>query len=302
MNKFKGVYINLKRSKERNANVREQLKRLDLTRFYYRFEAEKGDQEEAKEKGLTAGELGLWKSWMKILEKEISSNDDYAYLHIAEDDILMSTSIARAMQSLGQDLSDIDLIATDMYVNPLIFKVLSDSYFRALHENVCGLAKGNYTGCTSSIIISKTRLRKIYFLLEEEIKSGRKMIPIDNFLVRLSEQKKIVIARTVPFLTLVQHNSINTSTIQQRPCEETSLDTTREICYYLRKQLSIFREINDHYIVAKKILELANMEREAKYETTNHKLLSSLLECAINEKIFRYEYKENLKNEPLNDQ
>ena len=56
MNKFKGVYINLKRSKERNANVREQLKRLDLTRFYYRFEAEKGDQEEAKEKEDEKGE------------------------------------------------------------------------------------------------------------------------------------------------------------------------------------------------------------------------------------------------------
>ena len=68
MKKYKGIYINLRESKERDNAFKKQLKVLNISNTYERFEAINGDEEKARLRILNSGEFGLWKSWIRSKE------------------------------------------------------------------------------------------------------------------------------------------------------------------------------------------------------------------------------------------
>ena len=133
MKKYKGIYINLRESKERDNAFKKQLKVLNISNIYERFEAIKGDEEKARLRNLNSGEFGLWKSWISILKNETINRDTYQFLHIAEDDAKLSWEFVQLMNTI-QDQDNWDLLATDMYVNRSIFKAWSEQHMKLIKE------------------------------------------------------------------------------------------------------------------------------------------------------------------------
>ena len=66
----RGRFINLNDSKARRYEIEENLQKLNIINRYSRFEAIKGDPAEAKARNITTGELGLWQSWLNLLNEE----------------------------------------------------------------------------------------------------------------------------------------------------------------------------------------------------------------------------------------
>ena len=97
-----------------------------------------------------------------------------------------------------------DILATDMYVNPSIYKTWQESHRKLFCENKIGIIKGIYTGCTSSMVIP-IQSDKILKLLKEWL-TNKKLIPIDNMFVRLSQNKELRIARS-KFRTSTRNNN-----------------------------------------------------------------------------------------------
>ena len=118
MQNIKGLYINLDRDKDRNRTIARHVK----SRVNYKFErfpGIKGDPNEARKRGLAAGELGIWKTWLEILKRESTSpEDEYGFLHIIEDDTRIGKKLERTVEVLIQHKTSYDIIVTDMYVNP----------------------------------------------------------------------------------------------------------------------------------------------------------------------------------------
>ena len=91
MAKLKGFYINLDKDKERERILRDVLNKKGKLSVYEKFTAIEGNTEEASKKSLRAGEQGIWKTWIELLKKiEQDSNKDYDYVHIIEDDVIVS--------------------------------------------------------------------------------------------------------------------------------------------------------------------------------------------------------------------
>ena len=121
MAKVKGKYINMNKSADRRERIEEQIHKFSLVENYTRFEAVEGNADEAKFKGLSSGELGIWQSWLKLLKVENQKGiKDYDYLHIMEDDIVITDDLIKMCEQLDGKKPRPEIIATDMYVNPFI--------------------------------------------------------------------------------------------------------------------------------------------------------------------------------------
>ena len=90
MAKIKGFYINLEAEKEREKILIKELSEKGRLEVYSRFSAIEGDKAGAEEKGLSKGEDGLWKSWIKLLENVKTDEKNFDYIHIIEDDVIIS--------------------------------------------------------------------------------------------------------------------------------------------------------------------------------------------------------------------
>ena len=301
MNKLKGIFINLDESTSRRTDIETQLMKLGLSNQYRRFKAIRGDKKEAKDRRLSGGELGLWRSWIKLLEDELANDETYEYLHIAEDDIVLSPVFKKFADKIGE-FEDADMITTDMYVNPSIHKVWSKQHAEYLDKQILGLSLCEYTGCTTSMILPRNKIRKILGLLTEEMKKESKLIPIDNYFVRLNQNQKVKIAKTVPFITSVKYESFEESTIQLNKSVDRRVQLTQELCYYLRKHLSIFYKPEDRFEIERVVNQLIDMSDVVESKIKMNTFLTKTLEAVEINKILLYKDKPNLRGEPLNDQ
>lgn len=301
MKKIEGIYINLAECTERRRQFKEQLETLGISENYARFEAIKGDKYEAKCRGISAGEIGLWKSWIKILEDQRKRKTDCYFIHIAEDDALLSKTFVELIGKLGVE-PDWDMLATDMYVNPSIYNSWMESHRKLFREKKIGIIKGIYTGCTSSIVIPIHSCEKILELLKREWMSGKNLIPIDNMFVRLSQNKELKIARSAPFVTSVREESIKDSTIQSQINANQAIVSTQQICFYLRRQLSVFNTGNDVIQIASELMKLADISGEDMKHNIEDRLVADLMKILDMNKLARYKQRKNLIGEPLNKQ
>ena len=298
MASFKGFYINLKKDKERDFVLRKELERRGRLSKYEKFTAVEGNTEEASKRSLKAGEDGIWKSWIKLLEMiENDSNKNYVYVHIIEDDAIVSDQLYSLIDQLSDEEPMMDILMTDMYTNTSIYKAFEKNTGTSINKNAQWklFTTNDYTGCAASCIIHKNKISKIRRLLQEKYRS-KKLIPIDNYLRMMSKQGVLTITTTIPFLTTVQLSSITKSTIQNRKEEEVTITKTQIYNTYLRRRLSIFREstdINEIVKIAKEIIG-TNSHLKDRFEVFLIESMNSFLE---REEAFRYRIDERIEDD-----
>tara|TARA_B100000674_G_scaffold484738_1_gene490522 strand:- start:166 stop:1077 length:912 start_codon:yes stop_codon:yes gene_type:complete len=289
MANFQGFYINLDRDKERERNLKIQLKKVGKLEKYKRFKATEGNSETAGSKGLKIGEDGIWRSWITLLDTIDSDSDkSYDYVHIVEDDVVLSKQLYSLFDQLKEDNSEIDILMTDMYTNPSIYRAFEKIARNGLIEtSKCTIqTTREYTGCAASCIIHKSKIDTIKRALKEEYENS-KLIPIDNYLRKMSKKGKLNILTTIPFLTSVDLASISKSTIQDRKKNETVITRTQIYNTYLRRMLSVFREttnIHDIVNIAEEMLDV-ELDQKDRFNTQLIRTINSFLES---ENVLRY--------------
>ena len=298
MARFKGFYINLDKDKERKMALMKELSKTGKSALYEKFAAIEGNTAEASRKSLKAGEYGIWNTWIKLLGKiENDSDASYDYVHIIEDDTIVSNELFNLIEKLSCEESTIDILMTDMYTNISIYKAFEEQVAKILGQKDQWkvLTTNEYTGCAASCIIHRSKIRKIKDLLKEEYKSSH-LIPIDNYLRKASKQGKLTICTTIPFLTTVQLSSISESTIQERQKYEATITKTQIYNTYLRRRLSIFRkttDIREIVNIAKEIL----MEDSQKIDRFTAEIIKSANRFLEEEGALRYRVDKRLQSE-----
>ena len=303
MQLLKGYFINLEESKHRRKRIESHLKSLNLDQQYERFPAARGTKSESQQLNLSSGEVGLWKSWLTLLETELKNEDEYLLLHILEDDARLSTQFASTVKEIANYSRNLDMLATDMYVNPSIYKALCEQHDNLKNQKKFAIFHDLYTGCTSSIIITKEKIEKVYNCLEGMFNSGEKLLPIDNFLRLAQKENKIDIARIAPFTTTIEREDIHCSTIQITKNKDKSADLTAALCTILRQELSVEPTPEAVEDILKTMQELATAKsHKHDSDRLKRRTIESLLEVAEREKILRYYYKPSLIGQPDNPQ
>ena len=283
------------------------MQELNVANSYQRFEAIKGNKtkETNTKTNLSNGEIGIWKSWIKILETESRNNSkDYKYLHIIEDDIILGQDLYKMIGRIANNDITFDILITDMYVNPPIYKELSKEYRRLIRNEKYAISTDFYSGCLSSVIIPNEKISYIYNELTKyyEIKQ-QDHIPIDNFIKRLKDRSRITIGVTIPFLTTIETNSIRKSTIQEREQEKEAITISQEICTILRQDLSILRKGNTNKKLIDAIIKLNNVQINPSLKEKNDILISrKLIEFLEENRAMEYKVQPRLMNEKDNDQ
>ena len=244
----RGRYISLAESAERRSRLEQHLQELGVTERYSWFPAIRGDAKTAATRSLKAGELGLWHSWLQLLQEELNqSEQNYDWLHIVEDDAELSRPFLVFCEHLKPDIPTFDLLFTDMYVNPSIHRSLAHSH-RDL--NVRGAIKVKtdlYTGCTASVMLHRQRIPAVLRCLQDCVEAGDSLIPLDNQLRRFFHQRQLSFVRTAPFITSVLDASIESSTIQKPGKCHRSVVLTQQVCTNLRRQLSVLKNSDSNH-------------------------------------------------------
>ena len=157
----------------------------------------------------------------------------------------------------------------------------------------------HYTGCTSSVLIPAKSICKVYAELNNIFKHDKKLHPIDNTIVNLQHQKRLKIGCTVPFLSRIDQNSIQSSNIQGFEERSASIINTQQINSLLRQQLSMDADEQIYEKILTLLIDLAKLQNKSKYKIG---LLSAALKLAKEEEIFRYRLDPRLKGTPNNPQ
>lgn len=300
MVKINGYYINLDTAQTRRERIEEHLEKLSWGKSYKRFTAETSEPEEARARGLTQGEYGLWKSWIKLLEHTIyqSNFNSYDYLHILEDDAIINKDMIQILSQLNPARHGIEILVTEMYTNEELWRAFIKRYTIAKDKNSPGMLL-IYTGCLSSTLIPSQSIKKVYMELSREFTQSETLHPIDNTIVKLEHKNRLKVACTVPFLSHINQNFIINSNIQSFEESSTDVILTQQVNGLLRQQLSrdSNKEIYDEILGL--IMELAALKKNDTYKT---KLLSAALEIAQKEGLFRYRLDPRLVDAPNNPQ
>lgn len=310
MKKVKGVYINLDSDTERKCEILHHLQTCNIADSFHRFPAIKGDKNEALKRSLTAGELGIWQSWLSILKNEKSMQErEYNYLHIIEDDARLGESTRLAIRSLEKMETCHDIIFTDMYVNPSVYLAFADGYSKNRAKGRIQIISNIYTGCLSSCLIHKNKIQKVHDLLNEHYTGNKIIKPLDNTLRNLMLTKDLDIGVTSPLLTTVEAKYIRNSSIQSR--EYPIVSTTQEYCTILRKELSCFADKKNKAELLSKTMELIDLKIKKEHLDleigTNENELENLeirdiIHVAEILSLLKYKYRENLIGDQNNDQ
>lgn len=298
--KIRGYYINLDNSLSRREKMEAHLKELSWGNSYKRFSAQESEKNEAEERGLTKGEYGLWKSWIKLLGQIVSKSDfnSYDYLHILEDDAVIYEKMFSVLNQLNIAKQGIEILVTEMYANEEIWRHLSKIISRSKGKKSIGIFM-HYTGCTSSVLIPTKSIGKVYAELNDIFKHDNKLQPIDNTIVKLQHQGRLKIGCTVPFLSRIDQDSIQTSNIQSVEERSSSIMRTQQINSLLRQQLSISKDEQIYNKILTLLIDLAKQQNKSEYKIS---LLTAALNLAKKEEIFRYRLDPRLKDTPNNPQ
>lgn len=304
MQKIRGRYINLSESGARRAKIEKQLHDLQLENNYERFDAIRGEAQEAKERGLKAGELGLWKSWLGILKEEKNRKEEQSrFLHIIEDDCKLTNYLYKLIKADDNLEERFDILATDMYVNPSIYETLINTCKDCIDNKTINYVNNIYTGCTSSMLIHQTKIEKVYSILENEYIKKERLIPLDNYLRRCNKNNELKIVATLPFLTSIQLEELEDSTIQSYNDQHKAIILTQKLCGLLRQELCITenkKSLKVFIEIYKKLKAEIRNEHDKRKE--DEIFISLILERMAKEELLRYRIYPGLIQESDNPQ
>ena len=285
----RGRYISLGESAERRSRLEQHLQELGVAERYSWFPAIRGDAKAAATRSLRAGEVGLWHSWLQLLQEELKQPEqNYDWLHIVEDDAELSRPFLVFCERLKPDIPRFDLLFTDMYVNPSIHRSLAHSHRDLNVRGTIRVKTDLYTGCTASVMLHRKRIPAVLRCLKNCVKAGDSLIPLDNQLRRLFHQRQLSFVRTAPFITGVLDASIAASTIQQSDKSHRSVVLTQQICTNLRRQLSVLNSSNATHGLIKLMQELNRDRRYAQPSALETDISLKLMQLAESQDLFRY--------------
>ena len=189
-----------------------------------------------------------------------------------------------------------------MYVNPSVYRALAHEHEKLISRSEVKLKTDVYTGCAASVLIHRSRIEKVLHQLQQCINNQESLLPLDNHFRKIFSRKQLHFARTAPFLTGVNPESIANSTIQAREKQNATVVMTQYICTNLRHQLSILPTDNGTHELLILIQQLAK-----KYKNLNqHELTTSinleLIQIAEKNNLLSYSLQPRLQGERDNPQ
>ena len=296
---MRGLFINLDEAVERREQIIGHLRELGLEQTYQRFSARRGDPSEAGARNLNTGELGLWKSWLELLEEQVGAAEanEFDYLHILEDDAELSSLLPVFLQGLGPERNDFDLLFTEMYASPAYWMKMTKEVELIRKSNKIVLHRKDYNGCTSSILVPKKRVTFIQEILSKCFQRTTELLPLDNYLRSLYCNQKISIACTLPYLSAVRVDKIRNSTIKNDQSHLMKL--TQELNALLRRHLSVLKDDKTGTSVNEAILRLITAHQSDHF---SEKLIKAGLGIVIDDQLCRYKLDPRLKGQPNNPQ
>ena len=287
---FEGVIISLPEAKLRRRNIKQNLKKLGHTNNYKWFPAIQGSHDQKNRKGLSKGEHGLWLSILTILESSIDTKSDY--LHLLEDDAVLSSQFFEWVTRLPSEPSNTNIYFTDMWVGKQNFHGLKDLAKIAKKKNkTIAITDKSYSGCTASWLIHKKHIPYVRSLLRhgfETINSTR--IPLDNFIRRLIYSSKLSVKVSLPFLTSIDLYEQYESSIQDSAIK--AVQATRVLECLLRRRLSVLSEPKDLNITSQILNDLMTSEEIDEW------LAESLLPYLEGKNKYQYTMDKRLAIEP----
>lgn len=280
--------------------MENHLSSINCGHKYERFNAQTSTKEEANARGLSQGELGLWKSWIKLLKDATSKTEmeNFTFLHIIEDDAILNKDIHRQITELDKSCSDAHIILTDMYTNEEVWRK-STNIVRSLKEREEIAVTQIYTGCLSSAIIPAKHISYVYDILSCSLNECSQLLPLDNTVRALQKSGKMNILCTLPFLSTIDIESVISSDIQEYDSNNTEVSLTQQLNALLRKQLSVLSTKD----TTRDILETLDMLAEACSEKPiSPSLIEEALKIGKEKNLFTYKIQPRLRGQPGNDQ
>ncbi len=240
---YKGFYINLERSRDRNDLMVRQLDALGLREKYTRFEAVNG-AEVAHEysTSLAPGELGCWLSHVELLQANREAN---THIHVLEDDAIVHPLLAKAFDGLA-DTFAWDLLYTDIYFHPppvpetfFRLKRAFQGYESSREIKLVNLEAISFTG-TTSYFVNAHSIDKVLDLVDGQ---WTRNITIDLHLNQLVRGKKLTAFVVIPFLTTL--SGLNSaSTVGRQGPNLAALNLFRASFYAGADQKELYERIH----------------------------------------------------------
>ena len=224
---YLGFYINLDRSSQRKEEIETQLEQLQLLSQYCRFPAADGNVLNLERSSIRSSEIGCFTSHYLLLEKNLNQTN---HLHVIEDHVILSRATNPTLQMLinSNIINNFDIIFTDTC---LPFDLFAIREYKTLFDNsvvkdesgritavknytVIDL-KDRYLASTSSFLVNKNAIAKLYNILQQYMKIGLRK-PIDLFIRDKIRNGLISAACIFPFITSIRLDHLVTSTISER--------------------------------------------------------------------------------------
>lgn len=197
---YRGYYINLATSRDRDRELRAHLQSLGLDAHYTRFEAVRGaDVAAAYQSPLNAGSIGCGLSHQRLLA---AHRDSGMHLHVLEDDAVLHPRLPELFAQVADSLPW-DLLFTDIY-----FSMLTPQNFQQLnrvatrHRTQGGAALVNLRGMpfsgNTSYFVHRNSIGKVADLLGTD---WIRQCKHDTFISNLVQAGQLRAFVLMPFLS-----------------------------------------------------------------------------------------------------
>lgn len=216
---YLGYYINLDRRPDRRAQIEAELARYGLKDSYRRFSAIQGNALGFSNPHIAEGEMGCFASHYMLMKENLGQN---RHLHFIEDDVIMAPVTAQTLNGLATQeglFADYDIVYTDITV-PILndaYKAYKSFYDATVTRDSSGKIskvafsvvnlKGLIFGSTTSYLVNKNSIQKVYDLYAGEIASEPRY-PIDLFIRKMSDEGQLKAGCLFPFITSVRLDEI----------------------------------------------------------------------------------------------
>lgn len=198
--RYRGFYINLAESRDRDRVIRDHLRSLGLEHRYSRFEAIRGaDVAKSYRSPLNAGSIGCGLSHQRLIA---AHRDSGAHLHVLEDDAHLHPRLPTTFAAVADSVAW-DLLFTDVYFSMLSpqhvqqFNRLVNGYRTRAHVALINLRGVPFVGNTS-YFVHRQSIGKVADLLGTDWIGRCKH---DSFLNELVQAGRLTAFVVMPFLS-----------------------------------------------------------------------------------------------------
>jgi GR25 family glycosyltransferase involved in LPS biosynthesis len=306
--KVRGFVLNLASAAQRRDRITSHLAQMALPGRYDIIEARLGNSDKQHRGQLSVGEDGLWQSCLALLEQALAENLAVDYIHILEDDCILSTQFcAWAHRIVADKMPPHALLFTDMFVEATLFAQLQPHAAAAFAEQRVQVMPGvHYSGCTASWLIPLAMLQPLLAHLREAYqRPGHEKLPLDIQLRDSIHARALDAGVTFPFLTSIDLNDQASSSIQNQ--KQASVAATNHFNAMLRKRLSYCRDDSDFTDLGPTLCQILNpssktIKQEESSRLNNDQWLKQLALELDEKRMFRYSFDQRLLHQPGNPQ